>query len=87
MLFDVVLKRKNTYNVRFFGASFSRSVRLLNYLVLAMSLELLLLFLLFLLLSLMLLLQLLLALNRLSIYFFRAHLTALSGCCLPFTFV
>lgn len=79
MLFDVVLKRKNTYNVRFFGFSFSGSVRLLNYLVLAMSLELLLLFLL----SLMLL-QLLLALNRLSIYFFRAHLSALSGCCLPF---
>lgn len=83
MLFDVVLKRKNTYNVRFFGSSFSGSVRLLNYLVLAMSLELLLL-----LLSLMLLqLLLLLALNRLSIYFFRAHLSALSGCCLPFTFV
>lgn len=87
MLFDVVLKRKNTYNVRFFGSSFSGSVRLLNYLVLAMSLELLLLMLL-LLLSLMLLqLLLLLALNRLSIYFFRAHLSALSGCCLPFTFV
>lgn len=85
MLFDVVLKRKNTYNVRFFGSSFSGSVRLLNYLVLAMSLEL---FLLLLLLSLMLLqLLLLLALNRLSIYFFRAHLSALSGCCLPFTFV